>query len=157
MSKVKLFFSLGLATILFTACLPDTVEPPYGVWVSEDPRIVLYFKPQYQAPNSGWILRFLALYEIEGVDTRVHVHILPGRGAELRRLPADSKDDFFVTDPPLGSFLLGGTFRVERDGSMRWSLHEQGERNVGSIRFWKDLEYDPIDPVEWFPEYFTVE
>jgi len=58
-----------LSLFLLTSCLPDTPEPPYGVWMSEEPRIVLYLKPEYRMPMNMPI--FVGYYTVGGIDTKI--------------------------------------------------------------------------------------
>ena len=50
MRKTIVIFILTALLFLLASCLPETLERPYGVWMSEEPRIILYLKPEYQFP-----------------------------------------------------------------------------------------------------------
>jgi len=65
-----------LPLFLFASCTPETPEPPYGVWMSDEPRIVLYFKQEYRVPDR---LIYVGFYTIDEVETKVFAHFGRGR------------------------------------------------------------------------------
>jgi len=64
--------------LLLTSCVPETPPPPYGVWVSEEPQIILFFTPEYQVIEDGPF--YFGIYTINGVDVKAFARLNPGGG-----------------------------------------------------------------------------
>jgi len=68
-----------LALLLLASCLPETPPPPYGIWVSEEPQITLFFTPDFQILENIEI--YFGIYTVDSVDTKLAIRIYPGGGA----------------------------------------------------------------------------
>jgi hypothetical protein len=152
MKKVIIASAAVLMLILFTACRPDDPEPPYGVWVSEEPRIVLYVQPEYLVPTFN--LTFIGRYEIDGYDRKIFLsfhrvsRMVLYEGLRFLEGGAGSGLNFFGT-------ILVGDFRVIGD-EMHYTLtpYFQEQMRVRTIIFRRIDDYDPIDPYDWFYRVF---
>ena len=143
-----------LILLLLASCLPETPEPPFGVWMSEEPRIVLYLKPEYRLPIAG--PNYLGTYTIDGVDRKVFVSFGPGLSFAL----------YDLTEPRAGGRMggvshsgspFGGTYRVVRDEihvTITLALQERLGLETRTIIFRRVEDHDPIDPYYWFPYFF---
>jgi len=150
MRRATIIFVIA-ALFLFASCLPRTPEPPYGVWVSEEPRIVLFLRPEYRIPIG--MPSYVGFYTIDDVETKVFAHFGTGLGLEiyhitgLRRSGGISGGD---------NLLLSGSYRVVNDQirfrASRW--HEGQWEESTTITFHRLEYYDPIDPYYWFPHFF---
>ena len=60
--------------LLPTSCLPDTPYPPPGVWMSEDPNIILFLNPEDRIQGVGAI-SFFGIYTIDEVETKVFIQL----------------------------------------------------------------------------------
>ena len=141
--------ALIILILLITSCVPDIAEPPEGVWVSENPRIILYFKPEYSLPTST--PSFIGMYEINSVETKVFVDLDSGLAFGL--FLADGLNE--RGRPTRGRYLLFGTYRVIND-EIHWRLspHFQDQLGIETIIFTRLETYDPVDPYYWFPHLF---
>jgi len=131
-----------------TACMPNTPEPPYGVWMSEEPQIMLFFKPQYRIPVHTQ--RFLGLYIIDGVELKVFVGM--SHGPRFTIHPKEALTEGGGLGDPI---LLIGDYRVRR-GEIHYTLtpHFQELLGIDTIIFRRVEYYDPIDPYYWSPHFF---
>jgi len=152
MKKTFLSILMLTATMLALAsCLPDTPDPPpEGVWVSEEPRIVLFLMPEYRLPVG--MPEFIALYTIEDVETKVFV--LFGNGLEFEILDYTGRCGE-IGALVRGAVLLSGTYRVVRN-EIHWSLLPTFRERLGvSTVIFRQIEnYNPIDPYDWSPQFF---
>ena len=152
----KITYAVIILLILVTlsSCVPHTPEPPYGVWMSEDPHIVLYFKPEYRMPVG--MPSYLGFYTIEGVETKVFARFGNGMQFTIYRL------DGITEGGILGmGRLISGTYRV-RGNEIRYTFHETiqvyGEQPERQFTIFRPLEtYTSIDPYDWFPHFFPRE
>jgi len=137
-----------LALTLLTSCVPDTPDPPYGVWVSEEPRIVLFLKQEYRIPVAS--PSYPALYELDGVELKVFVSISTGPQFGIYHLGSLSEGG-----GPSGPALLIGPYRVVAN-EIRYTLNPPFQERLGisTIVFRLMEDYDPIDPYYWFPHFF---
>jgi len=137
-----------LMVLFITSCVPETPEPPYGVWVSEEPHIVLFFKPQYRLPIYRPI--YLGLYVIDGVETKVVLSF--GHGTRFAVQSLEALEEGVVS---LDHRLLVGIYRVMGD-EIRYTLTQPFQERLGIDRIWfRRVEYyDPIDPYYWSPHFF---
>jgi len=133
---------------LLTSCIPDTPDPPYGVWVSEEPRIVLFFKPEYRIPVG--MPSYIGIYVLDGVETKIFAHF--GNGLRFRIQHLDS---LTVRGGLTDSSLLEGNYRVTGE-EIRYTLTTPFQERLGirTIVFRLMDDYDPIDPYYWFPHFF---
>ena len=60
---------MALVLFVFSSCLPETLDPPYGVWLSEKPRIILYIKPEYRI--SVGTPSYFGFYTVNDVETKI--------------------------------------------------------------------------------------
>jgi len=131
---------LVLLLIPISSCVPDTPEPPYGVWMSEDPHIILYFKPEYRLPFPH--ISYIGFYTVDGVETRVFAHF--GNGM---RFTIYGLDGITEGGGIRGLGIIGGRYRI-RGGEMHLS-------HMDETIIFRPLEtYTPIDPYDWFPHFF---
>jgi len=130
-----------------------SVHPPYGVWMSEEPRIVFYFKSEYLVPVDtpdsrspiGVSLKpqYPGIYTLDGIDTKVFVEF--GRNMSIRSV-ADS------------TRLIEAYYREVREREeIRLVLFSPYYERLGirEIIFRRTEHYDQIDPYYWFPEFFS--
>ena len=81
---------LVLLLVPFSSCVPRTPEPPNGVWMSENPHIVLYFKPEYQIPIG--MPAYLGIYTVDGVEVKIFAHFGNGMQFEIFNLTGLGED-----------------------------------------------------------------
>ena len=69
--------SMVIAALIFlTSCVPEWIEIPPGVWQSDDPKITLYFMPDYQIPGSA--KRYLGFIIENGNERRIFTQFWQG-------------------------------------------------------------------------------
>ena len=150
--KKLLLAILALALLLLSSCLPDTPPPPYGVWVSEEPRIVLFFKPEYRIIENTSI--YFGIYTINDVDTKIFTNFGNGLWLEI----------FDLTEPRLGRQGLG--HRLNHSGRLLSAPYRligneihylispdvQEKLGVEIIVFRHTEDYVPIDP-HWIANF----
>jgi len=146
----KLYLALAAMIVLMLAsCLPKTPDPPYGVWMSEEPKIVLYLKPEYRIPIGP--PSYLGFYILDGVETKVIAHF--GNGLRFRLYDHTGlREDGGIS----GSGLIIGDYRVVRN-EIHYTLTPYFQEQIGvKIIIFHNVEdnYDPIDPYDWFPHFF---
>ena len=146
----KTIIPVVLILLLLTSCLPDTPEPPSGVWMSEEPRIVLYFKPEYSI-NVGPPTYF-GIYTIDGVERKVFVRFGAGLQFSIFDLTEPRGSDI-ASGVSHSGILLGGSYRVIGE-EIRYRLFQESVEILGlnEIIFRRIEEYDPIDP-EWVANF----
>jgi len=130
---------------------PPTPDPPYGVWVSDEPRIMFYFKPQYRILD-GWPT-YIGLYTLDSVETKVFAYFGNGLRFAIYNLSSLREDGGLS-----GLALFGGSYQVIRD-EIHLRLPQPFVEQFGTqtIIFRRVEEYDPIDPYYWFPHFFPRE
>ena len=137
---------------------PQTPDPPYGVWVSEEPRIMFYFKPQYRILD-GWPT-YIGLYTLDSVETKVFAYFGNGLWFNVFHNIGLSETGGLIGWIPEGGGgpLLAGSYRVVRD-EIHYTLtpYFQEQLGIQTIIFYRVEEYDPIDPYYWFPHFFPRE
>ena len=69
MKRIIAVAALITIFLVLPSCVPDTPEPPYGVWKSEDPHIVLFFKPEHRIPIG--MPAYLGFYTVDSTETKV--------------------------------------------------------------------------------------
>jgi len=140
---------MALALFVFSSCMPETPEPPYGVWVSENPKIVLYLVPEYRIPLPS--INYLALYVNDGVETKALAEFGNGLMFFIYDL-TDSREMWKLGSGISHSGrLLGGTYQVA-GGEIR--LHHPDQLGNNSIIFRRVESYESIDPYYGLPEFF---
>jgi len=147
--KRNIFAALIVLLVLFiTSCSPETPEPPYGVWVSDEPQIVLFFKPQYRLPI--YTPTYLGLYVIDGVEAKVFLEFYFGT-----RFSVNPQETLTEVGVQGGHTLLVGDYDVIGD-EIRYTLTPFFRERLGIDRIWfRRVEYyDPIDPYYWSPHFF---
>jgi len=96
--KKVIIASILLITFLFSSCVPDTPLPE-GVWISEDPNIVLFMDQEYTREGYNFVPtsetgRFLGIYTLDDEEIKVFVsfhisrqsfRILPITAIDVRR------------------------------------------------------------------------
>jgi len=134
---------------------PESVtsaQPPYGIWMSEEPRIVFYFKPEYLVPidtpdsrsPTGVSLKpqYPGIYTLDDIDIKVFVEF--GRNMSIRSV-ADS------------TRLIEAYYREVREREeirlIPFSPHYE-RLGIREIIFRRTEDFDQIDPYYWFPEFF---
>lgn len=139
-----------LLLLLLTSCLPET--PPPGIWMSEEPRIVLYFKPDYQLEGMGDSM-FFGVSEIDGVERKVIVQF--GHRLTLQLLDITEPREGGVTGHGIrfSGAVLVGTYRVNGD-ELTYTLNEtfRGRTGIDNITFQRIEDYEPLDP-EWLANF----
>ena len=151
-----------LMLLIFTSCFPPPLPPPHGVWVSEEPRIVLYLRPEYQVAGFGDYTYF-GIYMISEVERKVLVEF--GTGTILR-IHDLTEPRGIGTETWTGreggqtgqgishsGTVLRGSYRV--DGKeLRYTLNEPFRELVGirNISFQYVKDYEPLDP-EWLENF----
>jgi len=131
---------------------PQTPDPPYGVWVSEEPRMVLFLKPQYRILEDWpW---YIGLYTQDSIEIKIFAHFGPGTMLEIYNL-SGLRDDGGISG---AGWLLAGSYRMVRD-EIHYSLFQSSAERLGvqTIVLHRVEEYDPIDPYYWFPHFFPRE
>ena len=131
---------------------PPTPDPPYGIWVSDEPRMVLFLKPQYQIfEDLPW---YIGLYAQDGVDTKMFAAFGPGTIIEFFDLTG-LREDGGIRGSGL---LLAGGYRMVR-GEFHFRLNPAFQERLGiqTIVLQRVEYYDPIDPYYWFPHFFPRE
>jgi len=131
-----------------SSCLPETPDPPYGVWVGGDPQIMLFLKPQYRM-TEDWPT-YIGLYMLDGEEIKVFVRF--GHGLSFRLSHQDSLQEGGGFS---SSSLLVGSYRVVRN-QIHYTLtpHFQEQVGIQTIIFHRVEDYDPIDPYNWSPYFF---
>ena len=151
---------LVLLSLLLTACLPDVAEPPFGVWMSDEPRIILYITPEYRVPVGPII--YLGLYTQDDIEVMLAVHFGAGRRFSLLDLTETGQGGGVGGGSIEGirhsGMFLSGAYRVvgEEIRYTPWP-HFQEKFGVSTISFRRVEDYDPIDPYYWLPELFPRE
>jgi hypothetical protein len=135
-----------LVLLFTTSCRSEPVDPPYGVWVSEEPRIVLFFKPEYRTPRARG---YLGLYTIDDVETKVFARMHYGVRFSIN--PADAMTEDGVWLIPL---FVGDYRMVDDEFHYRLTPMFQERLGIDTIVFHRVYDYDPIDPYYWFPWYY---
>jgi len=136
---------------LLSSCVPYTPRPPEGVWQSEEPRLVMYFLPEYRnIPRQHGNFSYLGVLALD--DDEIGVVITFGNGSWVGFI--DTRD--YLEDgrlKPESRGLGGGDLRI-LENQIRFSPNAFFRERVGGYRhiFFNQIEdYDPIDPSEWFP------
>lgn len=141
---------LTLIMFLFiTSCFPLPQEPPLGVWKSEEPEIIMYFKPEYRnlPTGLGWY-NHLGKYFAE--DYELNVIIMPHAATRIR----------IIYDIELASSggMTHATFLIGDWRLRRGQLHltptpfYQERLGVNVIIFNKIEDYPALDPTEWITD-----
>ena len=151
--RKTIIFPVFLILLLLTSCVPDTPYPPIGVWVSEDPRIVLFLKPEYQIPVGP--LSFLGLYTIDGVETKVFAAFGNGLRFAIYDLTEPRGTGRTGGGINHSGLMLSGTYRVVGN-EIHYTLHQEHIERLGINRiiFHRVEDYEPIDPYYWLPDFF---
>ena len=154
MRKTIVIFMILTALLLpLTSCLPGTPDPPHGVWMSEEPRIILHFKPEYQL--SGRRMRYVGFYTQDGVDIQVLTRFGNGPRFEVYCLAEGlSERGGFRGE---GLLLSGSNYRIVND-EIRFTASDASVERLGltsrNIIFRRIEDYAPINPDDWYPHTF---
>jgi len=142
-------------TFLFSSCT-TTLEPPVGVWKSENPNLVFYFDSSYSSlllsPNS-----YLGIYTVDGeeikavitFDTRTRGRITNAWVYEATECLVNPE----VSDHSRNDLFTKATIQIIND-QMHFSssiIDDNGDHLEVETVFKRLEYYDPIDPEEWFP------
>ena len=128
--KTATFLYLIFLLLMLSSCQP---APPFGIWKSEYPNIVIYINQDYRIIGG-----FPAIYTLNGEEIKVTA--MPHRNYLTIRTLDDRTQ------------LFGGGFRETRN-TLRWTINfvyeDFGERtsvDYTTIVFQRLDHYDPIDP-----------
>ena len=140
---------LTLLVTVLTSCLPETPEPPYGVWVSEEHGITLFLKPEYRLSTDSFI--YIGLYVVDNIEKKAFALFRAGTQLLIY-------DELAFANPSIirGDYLLlAGSYRVIQN-KIHWTLtpHFQEQKGVRTIIFQRTENYTPIDPYHWSPYFF---
>ena len=145
----KLIATPIILILLLVSCVPETPPPPYGVWVSEEPQITLFFTPEYQILEGREF--YFGIYTVNNLDTKLAIEILPGGGAFTI---------YNLTEPRRwgGGVIHSGRmfdsiYRMV-DGEIHYLISEDAQEKLGidKIIFRRTDDYEPIDP-EWIANF----
>lgn len=139
--------------IFFTSCLPETVEPPYGVWSSENPNITLYLKDYEDILQMGFPWRRVGIY----TKNEETLHVFPTFGPATR---FNIRYNIYLSSGGAlaSTTLASGSWQLRND-QMYFNLtpHFQEQLGVRRIIFNRLEEYDPINPEDWItPEIIAL-
>jgi hypothetical protein len=151
--KRKLMIIFSVFIFLITACEMETIETfewerlPQGVWMSENPHIVLYIDSVYHRISGGGSF---GLYTKNGEEVKI----------VLMELNNPRARTFYIYDIANvnengsigGSALIAGTWRVIED-KLHYTPRPSFQEKLGQelIIFRRLEEYEPINPEDWFP------
>ena len=116
--------------------------------MSEEPRIILFFKPEYYLPSIG--AAYIGLYTIDDVETKVFITL--GNGLRIRLFPTSALSERGI----MGDYsLLSCNYRiVNNEIHCRLVPGSQERLGIETIIFTRLETYDPVDPYYWFPHFF---
>ena len=151
--KNKNIATVILLLLVISSCLPETQEPPFGVWKSEEPKLIMYFKPEYRNVPVRLPVSFshLGLYHTN--DSILNVFISSDPGRRLRII----YDDYELTSRELSlSALLVGDWRL-RGEQIHLTLTAQFREKYGLrvVVFDRLEDYPEIDPEDWITEHIA--
>jgi hypothetical protein len=139
-----------VALLLLSSCLPSTPPPPYGVWVSEEPRIVLFLTSEYRIFEGPSI--YLGIYSIDDVDTKVSAQFGNGLWIEIYGLTEQRTQWGGIIHSDM---LLAGSYQLVRDEiHYRITSHFQEQLGIDTIILQRIENYKPIDP-EWLANFIA--
>ena len=143
--KKPLLAILALTLLLLSSCLPDTPPPPYGVWISEEPIIVLYFKPEFRAPTGQ--PSYFGTYTIDGVTKKILAHFGNGLWFTLYDLTEPNNGwEGEIEGIQHSGMLLAGSYRiVGNEIHYRISPYAQERLGVDRIIFQLTEDYEPLN------------
>jgi len=146
MRKFIVAITILLAVAFLSSCLPETPDPPEGIWISDNPRIILYFKPEYRNMPRQMGISYLGIYTAaNGHEIRFLIRL--GKGPRLTFYDLSYLDWGVNSSISRGYFLSGGW-------QMRGEYLVFSPSGRNSITFRRAYDYEPIDLTEWFPDYF---
>jgi hypothetical protein len=152
--KKHIFAVLILSFILvLPSCLPK-INPPFGVWESKDPHILLYIEPEYHTPFNNYYT-YIGLYITDEEDIKTFV----GMGNSGKNFTIYETESYLDSISVGGESwdkkikLFSGDFKLTKDG-MRYNLSPASKENTGydEIHFHLLEDYDPPNPDDWFPD-----
>ena len=137
---------------LLASCLPETLDPPYGVWLSEEPRIMLYIKPEYRI--SVGTPSYFGFYTVNDVETKIFAQFGAGFRFAIYDLTKPREIGVASGVSHLGTLLVG-TYRVAGE-EIRYTLtsHFQEQLGVNTITFHRVEDYYLIDP-DWVSNFVS--
>ena len=139
----------ALILLALSSCVPEIPDPPYGVWQSDDPRITLFFTPEYQVIEGREF--YFGLYSIDNVDKKVFAQFGPGGGGfGINDLSEPRNSGGCVL---FSRTLIGGNYRlIENMMIYTLSPHSQERLGIETITFHLIDDYEPICP-EWIANF----
>lgn len=129
---------------MFVSCRPPIEEMPSGVWMSEEPFLMLYIDSDYAHFSDSFAsYLFLGFYDRGNQRTKVFLH--QRYVIEFGLYPATS----MLSSGSLrhGDMLFAGRWELIED-QLILRRHDTRER----ITLNHIYNYDPIDPRDWFPQ-----
>ena len=149
-----------LALLLFASCVPETEIPPYGVWVSEEPKITLFITPEYRIPVGP--PSYFGVYMVNDIKSKIFAQFDRGRHFVIYDLSETRGGAHYVTvfgeRGQAGGIchsgsLLSGSYRLI-GGELQYMLGERSQEILGikTIIFQLSEDYEPIDP-EWIANF----
>ena len=161
MRKIMIIFMILTALLLpLTSCVPEIQKPPPGVWMSEEPSIMLYLTPEYQFPvREGF---YPGLFMKDGIGPKVLVTFPVGRSMNIYDIGGGggvpNTGGGFGSGIYFYGLLLAGSFRIlGEEMHYRPTPTFQERLGVSEIIFRLVEDYDPINPSYWPLEFFTSE
>ena len=146
--------------LLSVSCVPETQETPLGVWKSEEPKIIMYLKPEYRnVPVRLTTFNHLGQYYID--DYALNVFIFSGPGTRIRIVYViESTSNIngieltgYVGNGIHRTLLVIGNWSLVR-GQLHLTLSASFRERLGVrvIVFDKLEDYPEIDPDDWITE-----
>ena len=154
---IKTGIALAFLMFICASCCPELIEIPPGVWQSDEPRITLYFMPEYRSSGDRYFFGVnLGFFLHDGVERRVHTDfgsvcsgssfVLVDRDMhrELRLIYGD-RTIFYE------AVLISGRYRIVGNEMHYYDLWLPDNRRsaLRTIVFRQVEDYMPIDPDEW--------
>ena len=160
MKKIIMMLMVLVPLLMLSSCMPEWIEIPPGVWQSDEPKIILYFMPDYRVPGST--NRYLGFFYENGLKRRVLTTQRNAPGFSIHDV--DILVDFVTTYMPgasfasagtasAGSSILSGSHRiVGEELHLNLTAHSRERLGIRTIIFRQIEDYEPINPDEWFPD-----
>ena len=151
MSKRKYFIIIILLLMLNSSCLPESQEPPSGIWKSEEPNIIMYFKPEYRnVPLRLAAFNHLAVYYANGSASNVFILSGPGRRVSITNdIKVRSNGTYYT-------YILIGDWRLRREQLYLTPTPAFQEKlGVETIIFNRLEDYPEINHEDWITEHIA--
>lgn len=151
--------NLSSCVIRFGPTIEALDRIPAGVWRSEEPDIILYFKRSYQAPARARSRprSYLGIYTVDGEEIKIFTEFYGHHGdiAVLRIYDLNSADverHAILTSSREWYMLFVGHLNIV-EGQLHYTLTPGAQERTGFdvIIFDRVTDYDPINPEDWWP------